>query len=383
MSDFVQDESKFFKNLIYVTLHGSQAYGLNTEYSDTDVKGIIIPPRSVQEHLFHGFEQVENSPFIEKEFDELRNPNNPKYESTIYSLRKFFKLAADVNPNVIELLYTDKEDQMWIRPSMDKLMENRDKFLSSKAKFTFTGYAVAQLARINRHRKWIENPVTELPKRSDYGLPEEIPVGVGEVQTRIQKVIDSWSFAEYGLDDLARNELKDKVFEVINHVSDKTLSWDNWPEEYWTGALKKLQSELNLREEVIAVITKENEYRKALNNYKSYLTWEKSRNPERKALEAKYKYDVKHAMHLVRLLNMGHEVLTQGKIIVKRPDRELLMEVRNGGWTYDKVIEYSEEMKTKIEEAYINTSLPRSVDHIYLNNLYHEIYEGHVNGLYD
>jgi predicted nucleotidyltransferase len=34
----------WFKNsLIYVTLHGSQAYKLNTELSDLDIKGICIP----------------------------------------------------------------------------------------------------------------------------------------------------------------------------------------------------------------------------------------------------------------------------------------------------------------------------------------------------
>ena len=381
MSDFVQDEYRFMQNLIYATVHGSQAYGLNTEYSDVDVKGIVIPPRDVQNDLFHSFEQVENSPWIENEFEEVRNPKNPKYESTIYTLSKFFKLASAVNPNILELLYTDPSDQLWISPLVgERLLAERDKFLSSRAKFTFTGYAVAQLARINRHRKWIENPVTVEPKRADFGLPEEVPVGVGEIQSRIQKIIDSWNFAEegYGLDEMARSELKDKCFEVINLVSGKNVGWDNWPEEYWQGALKKLQSELNLREEVIAVITKENEYRKALNNYKSYLTWEKTRNPERKSLEAKYKYDVKHAMHLVRLLNMGHEILTEGKVIVKRPDRDMLMDIRQGGWTYDKVIAYAEEMQTKIEEAYKVTKLPRSVDYAYLNKLYHELNEEHL-----
>ena len=65
--------------LIYLTLHGSQAYGLATELSDVDVKGICIPPPEVENDLFQRFEQAENHPDIEKNYDFLKNRNNPKF----------------------------------------------------------------------------------------------------------------------------------------------------------------------------------------------------------------------------------------------------------------------------------------------------------------
>ena len=130
-----------FPNTIYVTLHGSQAYGLNNELSDVDVKGIVIPQKEVENNLFHRFEQAENNPILEESLSSFKNPKNPKFESTIYSLKKFMVLAANVNPNIIELLWTDPSDHFIFRPTMDVLMENRELFLSSKSKFTFSGYA--------------------------------------------------------------------------------------------------------------------------------------------------------------------------------------------------------------------------------------------------
>ena len=135
-------------NVVYLTKHGSQAYGLNNEMSDTDMKGICVPPREVEDNLFHRFEQAENNAEIESQFGWLKNPKNPKFESTVYSLRKFMILAANVNPNIVELLWVDEADRFVVEPVAVKLLQNRDMFLSSKAKFTFSGYAFAQAAKI-------------------------------------------------------------------------------------------------------------------------------------------------------------------------------------------------------------------------------------------
>jgi hypothetical protein len=90
-------------------------------------------------------------------------------------------------------------------------------------------------------------------------------------------------------------------------------------------------------------------------------------------LEAKYGYDVKHSMHLVRLLRMGIEILETGKVNVKRPDAEELIHIRNGGWTYDALVEYAESMQRRIDDVYKVTKLPRTVNHVKLNDEYHKM----------
>jgi predicted nucleotidyltransferase len=59
----------------------------------------------------------------------------------------------------------------------------------------------------------------------------------------------------------------------------------------------------------------------------------------------------KHAMHLVRLLRMGMEILRGEGVQVFRPDREELLEIRNGAWTYEQLVDYAYMMDTKLGEA--------------------------------
>jgi len=103
------------QNTIYLTLHGSQAYGLANDLSDVDVKGICVPPRAVENDLFHRFEQAENDVSIEAKYESWKNPFNPKFESVVYSLRKFFLLASKVNPNIIDLIWNDPST--WLKLS--------------------------------------------------------------------------------------------------------------------------------------------------------------------------------------------------------------------------------------------------------------------------
>jgi len=48
-------------------------------------------------------------------------------------------------------------------------------------------------------------------------------------------------------------------------------------------------------------------------------------------LEAKFGFDTKHAMHLIRLLRMAREILETGVVHVKRPDAEELSAIRYHG----------------------------------------------------
>lgn len=365
------------ENMIYLTLHGSQAYGLANELSDVDVKGICVPPTDVEYNLFSRFEQAENNKDIEEKFGHLKNPNNPIFESTIFSLRKFMVLAANVNPNIVELLWTDPSDHFVCEPLMNRLFENRDRFLSSKAKFTFSGYAHSQLAKIERHRKWIVMGELHPPKREDFHLPPEHPVGMDELLDYIKSRVEQWNLNQYSLDEMDRNDLKETIWELVYELTNKQVGWDNWPDAYAAGVIHEMGEEFNLKGDVLLRITREREFNKAKENYKSWLRWKAERNPKRRALEVKCGYDSKHASHLVRLMRMGLEILETGKVVVKRPDREELLNIKNGGWSYEQVMEFAGDMQKKLDDAYKKTKLPKSVDFEKVNSLYHEMYQGY------
>lgn len=364
-------------NTIYVTLHGSQAYGLNNDLSDVDVKGIVIPPKEVENNLFHRFEQAENNIDLEKSLERLKNPKNPKFESSIYSLKKFMVLAANVNPNVIELLWTDPLDHFISKSPMDILLASRDLFLSSKAKFTFSGYAFAQAKKIERHRKWIVRGELEAPKRENFGLPSEPPKQMTEIFGLIKSEVERWNLSQFPLDEMQRDELKSTIWELIANVSQIEVNEGNWPQMYEAGVIERLASEYNLKEEVVDILQRERLYKKEMEAYKSWLNWKKNRNPARHELEVKSGYDTKHASHLVRLLRMGLEILNEQKVIVKRPDAEEILHIKNGGWSYDKLMEYATDFQVKLDDGYKTTTLPKSVNYERVNFLYHKLYENY------
>lgn len=70
------------------------------------------------------------------------------YDIVNYELRKLFGLLLKSNPNVLMLLFLNKEHIISKDPLWDKIVENKDIFLSSKAYYSFKGYAEAQLKKM-------------------------------------------------------------------------------------------------------------------------------------------------------------------------------------------------------------------------------------------
>ena len=72
----------------------------------------------------------------------------------------------------------------------------------------------------------------------------------------------------------------------------------------------------------------------------------------------------KNAAHLIRLLKMGIEFLTEGTLYVERTlDASQLLAIKNGQWTLEQVKAEAEKLFKLCEEAYIRSSLPNEPDY--------------------
>jgi predicted nucleotidyltransferase len=294
---------------LFLTRHGSHAYGTNTPTSDLDVKGVCVPPREYYHGFVNHFEQAE-----------FRKP----LDAVIYELRKFFSLAADCNPNIIEVLWTAESDHLYMSGMGDDLLSARELFLSKKARYTFAGYAHAQLKRIRTHRNWLLYPPKTKPDRKEFGLPE------------------------------------------FNKVADKEqMAAAAYLNEHGYGYGTNFQD----------LVEREKQYKVAMVQWDQFQTWQTNRNAARHELEAKYGYDTKHGMHLVRLLRMCEEILRDGTVHVKRPDAEELLTIRNGAWSYDQLIEWAERQDAKMDELYKTSPLPREPDRHSLDLICMELIE--------
>lgn len=73
-------------------------------------------------------------------------------------------------------------------------------------------------------------------------------------------------------------------------------------------------------------------------------------------------YDAKNMMHTFRLLQMAKEIATTGKPLVRRPDRDELLEIKSGQFTYDELMAKAAEELRQIDECYATCNLPDEPD---------------------
>ena len=374
-------------NLLVVT--GSRAYGTYTEHSDIDVRGIATPPKAYFLSFHKKFEQYDERcqpeayPFWDSIEKYMRsNEINPTavigqpLDQSIYALGKFFALAAQCNPNIIELLFSDPQDILYKDEIGSLLIEHKHLFLSAKAKFTFSGYAISQLNRIKTHRKWLLNPVENKPTRADFGLPERPPIP-GEHRLAAEKLVDKF-IREWLL--MEENDLDKRVMENIHlrlgELFAETLRLPNDKHDALPQMVARLcaMNKLGMSKDYIAILQAEKAYRDAKREYSQYQDWKHNRNPDRAKMEAESGFDCKHAMHLVRLMRMAKEILVEGTVRVKRPDAEELKGIRDGAWSYDTLIEWAHKKETELnniykENAYVVPKTPNinAVDTLYAN----------------
>lgn len=356
---------------ILITVSGSRAYGVHTEHSDYDIKGVMVPKD--YESAYYGLVgNINQNEYNQDRCLELLEPYLPKEEiahygekgceGTLYEIRKFFRLIADCNPNIMDVVFCDSfiyKDN----PVAKKILDNRDKFVTAKAKHTYSGYAMSQLKRIKSHRKWILEPPDNKPKREDFGLPAaDIPQQVmDQYMAMVRKQLDTW---EHDLSNLEPSQ--------IVHIKTKL--------EETLLAMNIANSKFSLAAHYLGIgganldtLLKEKEYQEAVRNYKNYQNWKKNRNPARAELEKKSGYDTKHAMHLVRLLRMGKEILLTGEVRVNRTDIDAdeLLDIRNGGYSYEEIVERAEVMCAEVDSIYRDKKyiIPHSTNVNEINDL--------------
>lgn len=331
---------------IFLTIHGSVAYGLNTPESDIDYRGICIPTKE----YFLGFN---------KNFEQLVLIDP---DATIFNIIKFFGLTAANNPNTLELLFVDEKDHLLVTEAGQLLIDNRDKFLSKQLKERYIGYAKAQAHRIKNHKKWLHQKMTAPPTRKECGLPDKPLIDKDQfdaIKSLINKKLSQWTCNFEPFSDSQKIYLQGKVSDILTEMEITS-------DDQWNAAARCIGLDDNL----IEIISKEKFYESKIEDWKNYLSWKKNRNPKRAALEEKFGFDLKHGTQLVRLLKLGKEALENGVLQVKRTyDREELMGIKNGSMTFEQLIEYADKIEEEIKESYKTSKLPDQPDIKFLDNL--------------
>ncbi|MVO89552.1 nucleotidyltransferase [Streptomyces sp. p1417] len=123
--DLVRDHT------VYACVMGSRAFGLATDGSDTDRRGVYVAPTP----LFWRFEKPPT------------HVEGPAEEQFGHELERFCELALRANPNILECLHSPLVEH--VDDTGRELLALRGAFLSRRAHETFTGYAVSQRKKLD------------------------------------------------------------------------------------------------------------------------------------------------------------------------------------------------------------------------------------------
>ncbi len=359
------DRQKVEARAILLTMVGSHSYGINTSGSDVDYKGIFIATKE----YYLGLKQIEQKDRgWEQDSNQFPVLNGVK-DLVFYELSKYLKLAKDANPNILELLFESPEFYEYIHPVGQKLLDYREIFLSKKIKYSYSGYAYAQIRKIKSHRKWLLDPPNKKPVAEDYGLTDSSTLDKSEEKAFITFL---WMLIK---DRIEYIEEQQELYELISDRLDikGVINNNQLPTEFYPY----IQNLTKASDRYMDILRRTQEYRKDLDYWKSYQSWLKNRNPQRAELEAKCGFDAKHGAHCIRLVRMGNEILTTGTVNVDRRgiDAAELLEIRLGKVEYDLVLAEAEKLFAQLDRSYEISELPDRVDDEKINHLAIELIE--------
>ncbi|HZJ42841.1 MAG TPA: nucleotidyltransferase domain-containing protein [Pyrinomonadaceae bacterium] len=226
-----------------------------------------------------------------------------EWDCVFYELRKFVGLLLNCNPNVLSLLWVKPNGIIFESPLGARLRENRDLFVTRKAYHSFSGYARDQFKKMISFNQEAQALMQQLEEKlTSFGIdPDSSDAGN----------------ALRGLDGKPFVGATTEMMEVVKRFRGERRRF------YSGGYMGK----------------------------------------KRRELVRRVGYDAKNAAHLIRLLRMNIEFLTEGTLYVERADAVELLDIKRGAWPLEKVKAEAERLFQLAQEAYVRSSLPPEPDH--------------------
>jgi hypothetical protein len=324
--------------LLLECVSGSRAYGLATERSDTDLKGVFC----LSQQQLYGLTYV----------DQVSNETN---DEVYYELGRFVELLLKNNPNILELLATPDDCILYRHPVMARL--HSEMFLSKLCKDTFAGYALTQIQKARGYKKKFVNPVDKERKT----VLDFCFIMQGQASVPLPQWLPQQEYRQEhcGLTSISHAKgLYALYYDETNALHYKGIVSTELANEVSLSAIPKGEAQKAY------LFFNQDGYSAYCREYREYWDWVEKRNEDRYLGNVTHGkgYDAKNMMHTIRLLQVAKEILQQGSLQVRRPNRDQLLSIKAGDFQYDELLTMANGLMKEIEEAAQQSSLPALPD---------------------
>lgn len=320
--------------ILFQSISGSRSFGLATENSDTDIRGVYYLPKED----FFGLHYI---PQISNETNDI----------SYYEIGRFVELLQKNNPNILEILASPEDCIQHKNPLMD-LLKPED-FLSKLCKDTFAGYAISQIKKAKGLNKKILNPIDKerksildfcyiLQNNSSMPLKKWLSEN-GRIQEKCGLVnIDNTK----GMFAVFYNESGDLGYKgIIQNEEANQVSLSSIPKG---------------EKSVAFMFCNLDAYSTYCKDYREYWKWVSERNEDRYNVNQNHgqNYDSKNMMHTIRLLQSCEQIFKTKSLNIRVENRDELLDIKAGNWSYDDVMKKAEGLIQSIEYYHSISTLP-------------------------
>ena len=392
----------------YTYLRGSHSQNLNGPDSDEDYGGVYFAP-------------IETILGLGNDYQE--EISDEKHDETYHEFGKWMTLISKGNPNALESLFVPEQMVVGeVHHVIKKVLENRDKFISKEVVKALSGYAYNQIKKARGLGKKIVNPVTERKDVLDFcfvadkqgskpvkeylaehGLDQKYCglVNIPNMPHTYGVYYDWAAYFKfenvdwYDLMPIHDHEFTsmiivkypyasqigncvgvpggDEARKILHRIENKEFFGYGGivhPDEFDKSNEVRLSSIPKGEKPLFMMQYNKDAYTCHCKEYREYKEWEENRNQKRYSKAVEAGYNQKNMCHCIRLLTMAKEI-SEGKgfNLWRTDDRDFLMGIKNGDYTYEYLIDYAEKLLADVEKNLPNSDLPDEVDKNFVNDL--------------
>lgn len=383
----------------YTYKRGSHSQNLNGPDSDEDFGGVYFAPYDSILGLGNDYEE---------------EISDEKHDETYWEFGKWMALIAKGNPSALESLFVPQSMVIgYTNPQIISVIERRDQFISKEVVKALAGYAFNQIKKARGLGKKIVNPVTErkdvldfcytfkgqgsqpikeflaehhldqkycglvsIPNMKDtYGVYYDWAAyfkfeNIGQEER--EQILHSFQTNPGATDTrfVMYDILGESVHDRIENKEFFGYGGIVYPDDVSKSNEVRLSSIPKGEQPICFMTYNKDAYTCHCREYREYKEWVENRNQKRYSKAVEAGYNQKNMCHCIRLLTMAKEISEgNGFKLWRTDDRDFLMAIKNGDYTYEYLIDYAEKLLKEVEENLPKCNLPDQVDKEYVSKL--------------